>query len=386
MSGDTQRMLLSGNHAVAWGVRLARPQVCPVYPITPQTPILEKITEFVTAGELDAEIITPESEHSAIAAGIAASLTGARVFTATSSQGLLLMHELLHWAAGVRASIVMVNVNRTVASPWGFWPDQTDSMAQRDTGWVQIYTESAQESLDTVIQAFRLAELVNLPVMVNHDAFYVSHAVEAVEVPGQADVDAFLPRLEREQRLDPALGLSVGSNAIQPTYRQARQDLGEAMDRVLALRGEIGRAWEALSGRPQHDGMLELYRCDNADCIIVTLGSMCGTVREAVDFLRDQGRTVGLLKVKLLRPFPIDCIREALSAVANVLILDRNFSPGLGGVLHQEVRSALYGLDSPPRVYGYLAGTGGVNVSPERIIEYVDGIDGAVPSPESLWR
>lgn len=385
MNNQHQRMLLSGNHAVAWGAKLCRPQVCPVYPITPQTPILEKITEFVTAGEMLTEIITPESEHSAIAASIAASMTGSRVFTATSSQGLLLMHELLHWAAGVRANIVMFNVNRTVASPWGFWPDQTDSMAQRDTGWVQIYTESAQESLDMVIQAYKLAESVNLPVMINHDAFYVSHAVESVEVPDQQFVDDFLPALVREDRLDPEIGQSVGSNAVQETYRRARMDLGDAMDAVLQVKIEIANEWEKLSGRDQHGGLVEGYRCEAADLVIVTLGSMCGNVREAVDVMRDQGRAVGLLKVKLLRPFPINIIRESLSGIANVLVLDRNFSPGLGGVLHQELRSALYGVDKPPKVYGYLAGVGGVNVSPEKIVEYANSIDNAVPSSASIW-
>lgn len=385
MDDKNQRMLLSGNHAVAWGARLCRPQVCPVYPITPQTPILEKITEFVTAGEMQSEIITPESEHSAMAASIAAAMTGARVFTATSSQGLLLMHELLHWAAGVRSSIVMFNVNRTVASPWGFWPDQTDSMAQRDTGWIQIYTESGQESLDAVIQAFKLAEQVKLPCMINHDAFYVSHAVEAVEVPNQQSVDDFLPAVNIENRLDPEIGQSVGSNAMQSTYRRARQDLGDAMDDVLHAKIEISHEWEKISGRDQHGGIVERYRCEDADLVFVTLGSMCGTVREAIDVMRDQGRSVGLLKVKLFRPFPITMVREALHGVPDVLVLDRNFSPGLGGVLHQELRSALYGMENAPNIYGYLAGAGGVNVSPEKIIEYADTIEDAVPSSESIW-
>src|SRR5512133_3446440 len=169
MSASQVAMLLSGNHAVAWAARLARPQVLPVYPITPQTPILELLTDFHAEGSYDAEILTPESEHSVLAACIPASLAGARVFTATASQGLLLMHELLHYASGARAPIVVANVNRPVASPWAFWPDETDSLAQRDTGWIQFYSESAQESLDTVIQAFRIAEQVLLPVMVSHD-------------------------------------------------------------------------------------------------------------------------------------------------------------------------------------------------------------------------
>jgi len=385
MSGQAQRTLLSGNHAIAWGVRLARPQVCPVYPITPQTPILERLTAFVNDGELAAELLTPESEHSAIAAAITASLTGARVFTATSSQGLLLMHELLHYAAGVRASVVMCNVNRTVASPWGFWPDHTDSLAQRDTGWIQLYSESPQESLDTVIQAFKLAERVSLPVMVNHDAFYVSHALEPVQVPAQTTVDAFLPRLERELRLDPALGRTVGSNAAQATYRRSRMDLHEAMSAALGACRDIAGEWAGITGREQHDGALECYRCEGAETVIATMGSMCGTAREAVDLLRDRGRRAGLLKVKLFRPLPVAQLRALLDGAGQVLVLDRNFSPGLGGVLHQELRSALYGLVRAPVLHGYLAGVGGVNVGPGDICEYVDGLPGMAASPQSCW-
>ncbi|HEY0887945.1 MAG TPA: pyruvate ferredoxin oxidoreductase, partial [Ramlibacter sp.] len=198
MSSHQTAMLLTGNHACAWAARLARPHVVPVYPITPQTPILELLTDFHASGDLQAEVLTPESEQSVLSACVPASLAGARVFTATASQGVLLMHEVLHYASGARASIVMANVNRTVASPWAFWPDQTDSMAQRDTGWLQFYVESAQEALDTVLHAFRVAEQVQLPAMVNLDAFYVSHAVEPVQVPAQELVDRYLPPYEPE--------------------------------------------------------------------------------------------------------------------------------------------------------------------------------------------
>ena len=209
------RVLLTGNHAVAWGARLARPKVAPVYPITPQTPVLELLTDFQARGEFDAAIITVESEHSVMSACIPASLAGVRVFTATASQGLLLMHELLHYAAGARAPIVMANVNRTVASPWAFWPDQTDSLAQRDTGWIQYYVESAQEALDTVLHAYRVAEQVLLPAMINLDAFYVSHALEPVSIPAQASVDAYLPPFNPPHRLDPAQPESWGNVVSQ---------------------------------------------------------------------------------------------------------------------------------------------------------------------------
>jgi pyruvate/2-oxoacid:ferredoxin oxidoreductase alpha subunit len=376
--------LMTGNHALAWAARLARPQVVPVYPITPQTPVMEKLTEFQAAGEFDAEVITPESEHSVMAACIPASLAGARVFTATASQGLLLMHELLHYAAGARAPIVMANVNRTVASPWAFWPDQTDSLAQRDTGWIQFYSESAQESLDTTIQAFRIAESVSLPVMVSHDAFYVSHALEPVSVPPQPLVDAFLPPYAPAHRLSTDHIESWGNVVTQDMFYRHRQDMETAMARVAALTDEVDADWAQRTGR-RHGGALESYRCDGAETVIVTLGSLCGTVREAVDALRADGTAVGLLKVRLFRPLPVHALRARLAGVTDVLVLDRNHSPGHGGVLHQELRAALYGLERAPRVHGYLAGVGGVNVAPERIAEFVLRARAAEPQAESVW-
>jgi pyruvate/2-oxoacid:ferredoxin oxidoreductase alpha subunit len=383
MSTTEQVALLTGNQAVAWGARLARPKVLPVYPITPQTPILEQLTEFHAAGELDAEILTPESEHSVMAACIAASLTGVRVFTATASQGLMLMHELLHYACGARAPIVMANVNRTVASPWAFWPDQTDSLAQRDTGWVQFYSESAQESLDTVLQAFRVAERVSLPVMINHDAFYVSHALEPVRIPSQAAADAYLPPFAPEHFLDPDRGESWGNAVSQELYRRHRMDIGTAMAQVPVVVSEADALWRRTIGRGY--GLVESYRCDDAPLILVTMGSMCGTARDAVDELRAQGRAVGLVKVRLFRPLPVEALRRALAGAADVVVLDRNFSPGIGGVLHQELRSALYGIARPPRIHGFLAGVGGVNVSPRAIGEIVQRASAIVPSPESVW-
>ncbi len=376
-------MLLTGNHAVAWAARLARPKVVPLYPITPQTPILEKITEFQAAGEFDAEVITPESEHSVMAACIPASLAGVRVFTATASQGLLLMHELLHYASGARAPIVMANVNRTVASPWAFWPDQTDSLSQRDTGWVQFYTESAQESLDTVIQAFKVAEHVLLPVMVNHDAFYVSHALEPVRVPAQALVDAFLPPYAPAHRLDTAKVESWGNVVTPDMFYRHRQALGEAMAEVPAVALAADREWSALTGRGY--GLVERYRCEGARIVIVTLGSMSGTARDAVDALREAGEAVGLLKVRLFRPLPVQALRQALAGVPRVLVLDRDYSPGHGGVLHQELRAALYGMPEAPCIHGYLAGVGGVNVSPEKIAEFVRSAYTSEARPDTVW-
>ncbi len=383
MSPGNDAVLLTGNHAVAWGARLARPKVVPVYPITPQTPILELLTEFQAQGELEAEIITPESEHSVMAACIAASLGGVRVFTATASQGLMLMHELLHYASGARAPIVMANVNRTIASPWGFWPDQTDSVAQRDTGWIQFYVESAQEGLDTVLQAFRIAERVRLPVMINLDAFYVSHSLEPVRVPPQALADEYLPPYAPEHYLDPERGESWGNVVTQEMYWRHRRDIGGAMDTVPEVAAEADRAWQRLSGRGWD--LVERYRCEGADLVVLTMGSMCGTAREAVDELRDAGHAAGLLKLRLFRPLPAAELRRALAGVRDVLVLDRNFSPGAGGVLHQELRAALYGTAAAPRVHGVLAGVGGVNVPPAKIAELAGRARSSEPLPEAAW-
>ncbi|MBL8286464.1 MAG: pyruvate ferredoxin oxidoreductase [Rubrivivax sp.] len=384
-AGAQPRLLLTGNHAVAWGARLARPRVVPVYPITPQTPVLELLTEFQAAGEFDAEILTVESEHSVMSACIPASLAGTRVFTATASQGLLLMHEVLHYAAGARAPIVMANVNRTVASPWAFWPDQTDSLSQRDCGWVQYYVESAQEALDTVLQAYRVAEQVRLPVLVNLDAFYVSHALEPVLLPAQAAVDAWLPAFEPSQRLDTAAPSSWGNVVSQDMYFRHRRSLEDAMALVPALAGEADREWGERFGRSY--GVVERYRCQDATAVVVTMGSMAGTAREAVDAMRAAGRPVGLVKLRLFRPLPAAALRAALAGVRDVVVLDRNHSPGAGGVLHQELRAALYGLDAAPRVHGLLAGVGGVNVAPGRIAAFVaDAVNAAATPPgESQW-
>ena len=383
MSSKAQTILLTGNQAVAWGARLARPKVVPVYPITPQTPVLEQLTEFAAEGTFDAEIITPESEHSVMSACIPASLVGTRVFTATASQGLLLMHELLHYASGARAPIVMVNVNRTVASPWAFWPVQTDSLSQRDTGWIQYYVESAQEALDSVLQAFRVAEELLLPTMVNLDAFYVSHALEPVQVPAQDLVDGYLPPFNPPHRFDTDKVESWGNVATQDMYYRHRQGLSEAMARVPALAAQVDHEWAQLTGRSY--GVIERYRCDGARTAIVTMGSMCGTARDAVDAMRDAGIAVGLVKVRLFRPLPAAALRVALTGFDDIIVLDRNYSPGYGGVLHQELRSVLYGAPVTPRMHGLLAGVGGVNVSPAKVAEFVrQAVQGEVQN-ESQW-
>lgn len=384
MSVVATRLLLNGNHAVSYAVMRARPGVIPVYPITPQTPILEKITDFQASGEMRAEVMTMESEHSAMAAAITASLTGVRVFTATASQGLLLMHEMLHYAAGARAPIVMANVNRTLGSPWGFWPDQTDSLAQRDVGWVQYYCENGQESHDTTLQAFRVAEQVLLPVMVIHEAFYVSHSLEAIEIVPQAQVDRYLPPFDPPHRLDPQRGESWGNTVNQIMFQNHRRDMGDAMERVTEVAAEADREFREIVSRGY--GIVEQYRCEGAELVIATMGSMAGTARDAVDALKSAGVPVGLIKVRLFRPFPLAAVRAALEGIPRVMVLDRNFAPGTGGFLFQELKAALYGMKGAPPVHGYLAGVGGTSISPAAIVEMARSAMAEEPSANSVWK
>jgi pyruvate/2-oxoacid:ferredoxin oxidoreductase alpha subunit len=375
-----KRLLLTGDHAVAYAARLARPQIIPVYPITPQTPVLEKLLEFQEHGELAAEVMTVESEHSAMAACIAAALAGVRVFTATASQGLALMHEMLHYAAGGRAPIVMVNVNRTLAAgatasaqgscaalPWGFWADQTDSLAQRDTGWIQLYCESAQAALDSVLLAFRVAEAVLLPAMVVIEAVYVSHTLEPVEVPDPELVDEFLPAFAPPVRLDPAAPRQFGGTTTPAQWRANRLAMQAAMELALKAFEEAGQDYGRLTGRPY--SRMEAYRAEDAELLLLTTGSIAGTAREAVDALRREELPVGLITLRLFRPFPAADVVRLLGAAIKVAVIDRNCSVGSGGIFSQEVRAALqaHGV-TRLQVFSFLAGLGGVNVSTKRVM------------------
>ncbi len=362
------RMLLTGDHAVAYAALRARPHLIPVYPITPQTPVLEKLAELKDRGELAGDLMTVESEHSAMAACIAASIAGARVFTATASQGLALMHEMLHYAAGARAPVVMVNVNRTLASPWGFWADQTDSLSQRDTGWLQFYCESAQEALDSVLQAYRVAEAVLLPAMVVIEAMYISHTMEPVEVPDPELVARFLPPFEPALRLDVNRPRAFGGTVTPAQWRATRLSMQAAMALALDRVEEAGRLYGDLTGRGY--ARVEAYRADGAELLLVAAGGMAGTCREAVDRLRSEGVPLGLVKLRLFRPFPGEDLARLLGRAAKVAVIDRNCSVGSGGIFCQEVRAALGAWgESRPQVFSFIAGLGGVNVSPERVIQ-----------------
>ncbi|MCG6893975.1 MAG: pyruvate ferredoxin oxidoreductase [Desulfobacteraceae bacterium] len=359
------RQVIKGNHAVSQGVRLARVKVISAYPITPQTTIVEELSEMCARGQLDSRYIKVESEHSAMAAVIGSASAGVRSFTATSSQGLLLMHEVLHWAAGSRLPIVLTNVNRAVAPGWNIWADQTDSLAQRDTGWIQIYAESNQEVLDNVLMAYRLAETVMLPVMLAYDAFFLSHTSEVVDVPEPAEADAFLPAFTPPFRLDLENPRMFGGMVGPDMYYEQRYAQHQDALRAADVYREICREFDEAFGR-KYD-LVETYRTEDAELVVATAGTVTSVSRIAVDRLREEGWKVGLLKLRMIRPVPRRHWQKALGGVEKVVVIDRNLSPGLGGVLASEVRSALHAAEAAPQVFAAVAGLGGRDVTPEDV-------------------
>ena len=378
-------LVISGNYAQSYAAKLARVQVASAYPITPQTSIVEKIAEFVASGELPAEFIKVESEHSALQACISASALGARTYTATSSQGLLLMHELLHWAAGARTPVVMGVVNRAVAPPWSIWTDHTDTIAQRDTGWIQFYGESNQEVLDTTIMAFRLAEHpeVRLPAMVTEDAFYLSHTVEPVDIPSQEDVDRFLPPRDLGATLQVGTGMRLGSFTGPDLYMEFRHKIASAMARARDVFLEIEDDYARITGR-NHGGLLPTYKVDDADTVLVTMGTATTTARGVVDAMRADGHKVGLAKLRTFRPFPSQELRALAAGVDRIGVLDRSFTFGNAGAAFTEIAGALYSLPERPVLRGFVAGLGGRDITAVTVRDaFLDLLtrDG----PESAW-
>ncbi len=380
------KKVMVGNHAVAWGVRLARVEVISAYPITPQTQVVEKLSEMCADGTLPARFIKVESEHSAMAAVIGASATGVRAFTATSSHGLLYMHEMLHWAGGGRLPIVMVDVNRAVGPGWNIWTDQNDSLSQRDTGWVQLYCETNQEVVDTTVMAFKLAEQLNVPVMLMLDGFYLSHTAEPVDVPDQELVDRFLPRREASYKLDVDSPHAFGALVRPDAYMEMRWLQQDALQKAPQALEAIEKDWLRMFGRSY--GALEAYRAEDAELLLVTSGTVTSTARAVVDARRAAGEAVGLLKVKMFRPFPTALLRDALRGVPRVAVLDRNVSPGHGGIFAEELRSALYDLPDAerPELFGFVLGLGGRDITPAVIDEVIEKARaGTVPGREDLW-
>ena len=375
---------MTGNHGVANAVKLCRTPFIAAYPITPQTSIYEKLSEWEASGLLKGVMMRTESEHSAMAACIAASLTGVRTFTATSSQGLALMHEMLHFAAGCRAPVVMANVNRLLAAPWGFWADQLDSLSQRDTGWIQFYCENGQEALDTVIQAYRIAEQVFLPVMISLEAFFVSHFMEVVDLPEQEQVDRFLPPMDLPHKFDidkPGFLVPVVSSELYRKYKHMAQG---SMDSVKEVAAKVDQEFKNEFGRGY--GIVEPVMVEDAEIVLVTAGSITSTTRMVVRDLRKQGHKIGLLKIRLFRPFPVEAARDALKGKKKIAVIDRNISLGSGGIFCQELRAALIHSPDHPLTYSYIAGVGGTDVTPEVIQKIAfDAISRKDPTDAPIW-
>ncbi|GAA2106437.1 pyruvate synthase subunit PorA [Microlunatus panaciterrae] len=348
---------IEGSLAVARAVALCRPEVISAYPISPQTHIVEGLSDMVRTGELSpCEYLMVESEFGAMSACIGASAAGARTYTATASQGLLFMAEALFNASGLGLPIVMTVANRAIGAPINIWNDHSDTMSQRDSGWIQLFADSNQEAVDLHLQAFRLAETLSVPVMVCMDGFILTHAVEEVELPDQEQVDAFLPPFEPRQMLDPddpmSIGAMVGPEAFAEVKFLMHAKQVEALDVIPRIAAEFQQVFGRAAG-----GLVRPYRTDDAETIVVALGSVLGSIEVVVDALREEGVAIGALDVTCFRPWPINEVREALAGAKRVIVLEKAFAVGAGGIVGQNTRLALAGL--PTTVYNVVAGLGG---------------------------
>jgi pyruvate/2-oxoacid:ferredoxin oxidoreductase alpha subunit len=379
------RKVLMGNHALSYGAKISRAQVISAYPITPQTEVVELLSRMCASGELKAKFIKVESEHSAMASLIGASATGVRTFTATSSQGLALMHEMLHWAAGARTPIVMGNINRAFAPPWSIWTEQNDSLSQRDTGWMQIYAQNNQEVLDSVIQAYKVAESLDLPAMVILAAFVLSHTSETVEIPEQKKVDEFLPSYERKYKLDPDEPHAFGGLTNAENYFEFRYKIQKTMEEALNKWEEVGKEFEEIFGRKY--GLVETYKISDAKKLIISSATIASTARNAVDRLREKGEKVGLLRIRVFRPFPAEKIREILNSVEKAVVIDRNIGFGASGIFYQEVKAAMYNQKNTPPIFGVITGLGGRDVTSKDIFNiYQDVIERKEQKSDIIWK
>lgn len=362
------RKFLSGNEAFAEGIRLARPQVISAYPITPQTIVVERLSEIVEDGSLKSEFIHVESEHSALSCAMGASAVGARAFTATSSQGLLYMAECLVYASGGRFPIVMMNANRSTALPWNIYGDQRDSIALLDSGWIQVYAENAQEALDLALLSYYIAEhkSVSTPFMVNLDGFVLTHTYEVVDVPTTDQADAFLPKFETDNKLDLSHPRNLGFSAGPDHNTQFKYKEHIGLLRAAHVIKEAEERFSEIFGR-KYTGLTENYKTEDADYILVTLGSIAGLVKETVDSLREKGEKVGLLRLRYLRPFPNEEIAAAVKNAKSIAVLEKDISFGNEGTVYTNVNSALQKARLSLPVSGYVGGLGGRNISEPEI-------------------
>ncbi len=376
--------VIEGTHAISYAVQLARARVIAAYPITPSSGVVELLSEMCADGRLDARFVAVESEHSALATCAGASQAGLRAFTATSSHGLAYMHEMLHWCAGARLPVVLANVNRALGSPWNIFADQTDSLSQRDTGWIQYYCENNQEVLDTIIQAFKVAERVLMPAMVCLDAFFLSHTSEPVAIPDQAAVDDYLPPFAPPYALDVDQPRAFGGLPSGDGYMELRARMERALQAAVGVADAAAREYGERFGR--YHPILDTYRAEDADLLLVTAGTIAGTARGVVDARRQRGERVGLAKIRLFRPFPFDHVRRLLGRAAKLAVVDRNLSFGHGGIMASEIRAAFCNQPSAPVVFSYIAGLGGRDVTPDTLDAVLDDARAHDrPSHDSLW-
>ncbi len=353
------------SRAIAIACKLANVDVVAAYPITPQTHIVEDLAELVANGELDASFIPVESEHSAMSACLGAAAVGARTYTATAGQGLELMHEVVYIASSMQLPIVMTVVNRALSAPINIWGDHSDAMAIRDTGWIQIFTENGQQAFDNTLCAFRIAEdhRVLLPVMVHLDGFHLTHVIEPISFPEQSEVDQFLPPNQFPLPLNPDKPVAMGGFGSVHIYTEAKKaqevNIEAAKEVVLECWREFGDLFK------RYYSAVECYRCEEARVLLLTMGSFSETAMDAIDKMREEGRKVGLLRLRLWRPFPFEEIRQAVKDTEVLIVLDRALSFGYGGPVCSEIRSALYNEDKKPKVVSFIGGLGGRDISPE---------------------
>jgi len=370
--------------SVAEGARLSRALVIPMYPITPQTHIVEELAKMIDNGDYDAEMIHVESEHSALSACMGSVAAGARTFTATSSQGLALMFEILPIISGNRLPMVMACANRALSAPINIWNDHSDAVSCRDQGWIQLWVESSQEALDTTIQAFKISEdlKVQLPVMVNLDGFTLSHVFEPVEVPDSKKVDSFLPAFKPLNVLDTKNPKTFGPIAFPNVYMEFRKDLDEAMFASEAVIEQANKEFAKAFGRSYGDGLLELYKMEDAEFAIIGMGTLCGTARSVVDKMRKQGKKAGLIRVRCLRPFPKARLLNACKSLKSLAVIDRHVSYGFEGPLFTDIRSAFYEEKNSPFIAGFIAGLGGRDIT-ERHLE--KALQNAIEKKDGEW-
>lgn len=366
----SKKLIESGNSAAALAVQLASAEVIAAYPITPQTPLTEKLSELIAAGEMDAEYVAVESEHSALAVCIGAASSGVRPFTATSSNGLLYMSEQLHWAAGGRLPMVMCVVNRGIGAPWSVWNDHQDAISQRDAGWIQIFAKDHQEIVDMTLKAFRLAELVHIPVMVNYDGYYLSHTYMPFELPDAAEVRDFLPDYNYKHALRPETPESLNTVTLpdarmdingvkQGGYMDIRHNLHEEMRLAMDVWEEIDADFQKRFGRGGAP-ILDPYRCDDAEYVVVAMGTIANQFRDVVDRLREQDNLkVGVLALQMYRPFPTSKIAETLQSAKAVMVCEKGLSYGNQGALFADLKSALYPYQARPLLHNFITGLGG---------------------------